>query len=68
MPMMRVCIRNERQSVVHQVMAQLHTTDPKVAVDWIIADWLSKAGQSPVTTGQPQAPIAGGLDLDVKDW
>ena len=64
MPMMRVCIRNERQSAVRQVMQQLHTSDPKVAVDWIIADWLNKRDQ--VSQNQPAA--AAGMNLEIKEW
>ena len=65
MPIMRVCIRNERQSAVREVMAQLRTSDPKIAVDWIIADWLSKRDQ--VSVGQPQATAAA-VSLDIQEW
>lgn len=63
MPMMRVCVRNERQEAVRQVMEQLHTTDPKIAVDWIIADWLNKRDQ--VTQAQP---AAAAVSLDIQEW
>lgn len=63
MPMMRICIRNERQPVVQQVMVQLHTDDPKIAVDWIIADWLSKRDQA----SQVQ-PTAAAMSLEIKEW
>ena len=64
MPMMRVCIRNERQDAVREVMVQLHTSDPKVAVDWIIADWLSKRDQVP--QAQPAAVTAA--SIDIQEW
>lgn len=63
MPMMRVCIRNERQDAVRAVMQQLHTADPKVAIDWIIADWLSKRDQ----VSQVQ-PTAAAMSLEIKEW
>ena len=64
MPMMRVCIRNERQDTVRQVMAQLRTSDPKIAVDWIIADWLSQ--RDDVRLGQPAATTA--VSLEIQEW
>lgn len=66
MPMMRVCIRNERQPAVHEVMQQLHTSDPKVAVDWIIADWLTKREQ--VAGTAPPQPATAAVTLDIAEW
>ena len=60
---MRVCIRNERQPAVREIMHQLRTNDPKIAVDWIIADWISKQGQTP----QPQTATAA-VNLEIKEW
>ena len=64
MPMMRVCIRNERQDTVREVMAQLRTRDPKIAVDWIIADWLSKRDQ----VAQVQPAAAAAVSLEIQEW
>ena len=61
--MMRVCIRNERQDAVREVMVQLHTSDPKVAVDWIIADWLRKRDQ----VAQTQ-PVTTAMSIDIQEW
>lgn len=64
MPIMRVCIRNERQDTVREVMQQLHTSDPKVAVDWIIADWLTRRNQTAPTQPAP----AAAMSLDIQEW
>lgn len=66
MAMMRVCIRSERQDTVREVMQQLRTTDPKIAVDWIIADWLSKRDQIPLGHGQPMTTAT--VSLDIQEW
>ena len=65
MPMMRICIRNERQNAVREVMAQLRTSDPKIAVDWIIGDWLSRQDQA--TQAQPQTAAAA-MSLEIQEW